>query len=552
MRSTAPYTVEIHSPETNRLEGVLAAARELERELRMLLERRVPSDEEAVAEQVESTYSAGDSEAALALIERGLREPVSPSIRARLQHVSGKIQTRRGSALGAHELLVTEAEAIAPIDPALASAMLADAAYAAIAGGDPPSARAAAERARQLAAEPAAIARADLAVGAALLLGDDGTAGERLIRSALDRLHDAPEGASTAAAETVVVALFWLEDYNATVQLLEILIERARTSGDPRLAAWLDTSAAALTGLGRWSAAEARSREALRLAREHGQRTQAASCLTTLAWLAARRGRETECRRLVAEALAVEDRSDLVSVWAASALGLLELGLGDLDASIATLEGIVNSPVPRIGGDLSSAYAFAHLVEAYVGVGRTKDARDALLRLEELARDSPRPSVAAMTARCRGLVAPSDEFEREFEIALDHHGRSPNPFPRAQTELAYGSRLRRARRRADARTHLHAALATFEQLDATAWASRARRELAAARGRSSPTSTDITELLTPQELAVATLVARGLRNDEVAATLYVTRRAVEYHLTSIYRKLEISSRTQLANRVAIA
>jgi DNA-binding NarL/FixJ family response regulator len=62
----------------------------------------------------------------------------------------------------------------------------------------------------------------------------------------------------------------------------------------------------------------------------------------------------------------------------------------------------------------------------------------------------------------------------------------------------------------------------------------------------------VAELLTPQELAVATLVARGLRNDDVAATLYVTRRAVEYHLTNIYRKLEIESRTQLASRISSA
>jgi ATP/maltotriose-dependent transcriptional regulator MalT len=329
------------------------------------------------------------------------------------------------------------------------------------------------------------------------------------------------------------------------LQLLDFLIERARRNGDPRLATWLDTSAAALGAVGRWSLTEARSREAFRLAREHGQQNQAASCLTTLAWLAARRGRERECRRLVAEALAIEERSDLVSVWAASATGLLEFGLGDLDAAIATLEGIVSSAAPRIGGDPSWTYAYAHLIEAYAGVGRRRDAIEALRQLEALVRDSPRPSVAAMAARCRGLVAPADEFDRHFKIALEHHRRSVNPFIHAHTELAYGSRLRRARRRADARMHLRAALGTFERLGATPWATRARRELAATRSRSTPTSTDVTELLTPQELAVAALVARGLRNDDVAASLYVTRRAVEYHLTNIYRKLEIDSRTQL-------
>ena len=507
-------------------------------------------EDDALAERAESVYASGDPEGALELVELALREPTSVPIRARLQHLKGMILMRTGPVLDAHELLVTEAEAVAEVDAARASAMLADAAYAAMLGGDPPMARAAAERARELAAESTAVARSDLALGAALLLGKEVAAGERLIRGALGRLRDAPAKPGAAGAETAVVALLWLEEYSAAHQLLELVIALARRSGEPRLSQWLDTSAAVLTALGRWSAAEARSREALRLAREHGQHHQAASCLTTLAWLAARRGREPECRRLVADALAVEERSDLVFAWAAGALGTLELGLGHLDAAIETLEAIVNSASPPLAGDPSATYAFAHLVESYVAVGRRTQAVEALARLEDHTRDSRRPSFAAMTARSRGLVAPATEFERHFEVALEHHRNSANPFAHAHTELAFGSRLRRARRRADARSHLRAALATFEQLGATPWAARARRELAAASGRSTPTSTDIAELLTPQELAVATLVARGLRNDDVAASLYVTRRAIEYHLTNIYRKLEITSRTQLTNRLS--
>ncbi len=541
--------MEIHSPDY-RLDGVLAAARQLELELGTYLDRRsTRPDGHGLADRAEAAYAAGHTEAALGLIDCGLRDPVSAPTRARLEHVKGKIQMRTGPVLGAHELLVTEAETVAAADPGRASAMLADAAYAAMLGGDAAGARAAAERSRELASEPAAVASADLALGAALLLAKESAAGERLVRSALRRLKEVPAEPHDVGAETAVVALLWLEEYDAVHHLVELLVGRARRSGESRLSQWLDTSAAVLTALGRWSAAEARSREALRLAREHGQRHQAASCLTTLAWLAARRGRESECRRLVDQALAVEERGDLVVAWAEGSLGVLELGLGRLDAAIERLEAIVSSTTPPLAGDPSATYAFTHLVEAYLGSGRRAEAAEALARLEDHTRDSRRPSFAAMTARSRGLVSPSDEFERHFEIALEHHRNSPNPFLRAHTELAFGARLRRARRRADARTHLRAALATFEQLGAAPWADRARRELGAASGRSTPTSTDITELLTPQELAVATLVARGLRNDDVAAALYVTRRAVEYHLTNIYRKLEITSRSQLARRL---
>jgi hypothetical protein len=186
--------VEIHSPDTNRLDAILDAARELERELRAYVADASPTrDVESLAELAESTYAAGDPEAALELVERGLRELTSPIGRARLQHVKGKIQIRRGPALGAHELLVTEAEAIASIDPSRGSTMLADAVYAAVSAGDPQTARTTAERARELAGDPAASARADLALGAALLLGEEGREGERAIRSALDRLREAPE-----------------------------------------------------------------------------------------------------------------------------------------------------------------------------------------------------------------------------------------------------------------------------------------------------------------------------------------------------------------------
>ena len=55
-----------------------------------------------------------------------------------------------------------------------------------------------------------------------------------------------------------------------------------------------------------------------------------------------------------------------------------------------------------------------------------------------------------------------------------------------------------------------------------------------------------TSNLTPQEEAVSTLVAQGLSNREVAAELYVSPKTVQYHLTRIYAKLGVRSRSELA------
>ena len=52
--------------------------------------------------------------------------------------------------------------------------------------------------------------------------------------------------------------------------------------------------------------------------------------------------------------------------------------------------------------------------------------------------------------------------------------------------------------------------------------------------------------LTKQERIVLALVAQGKRNAEIAQELYVSVRTVESHLRSIFQKLEISSRTEVA------
>jgi DNA-binding NarL/FixJ family response regulator len=92
-------------------------------------------------------------------------------------------------------------------------------------------------------------------------------------------------------------------------------------------------------------------------------------------------------------------------------------------------------------------------------------------------------------------------------------------------------------------------LVTFDDLGAAAWAARARLELAAS-GERLRRATAARESLTSRETQVALAVAEGASNKEVAATLYLTPKTVEYHLTHVYRKLGLRSRVELVRRFA--
>ena len=136
-----------------------------------------------------------------------------------------------------------------------------------------------------------------------------------------------------------------------------------------------------------------------------------------------------------------------------------------------------------------------------------------------------------------------------FEESLELQRAVGDPYLEARTRLVYGERLRRAGRRVLAREELRAAHAIFISLRCDVWAARASRELRASgeRLRSAATSGDE---LTPQEREIALQVAGGKANKEVAAALFLSPKTVEFHLSRVYRKLDVSSRTALSRLLA--
>lgn len=183
-------------------------------------------------------------------------------------------------------------------------------------------------------------------------------------------------------------------------------------------------------------------------------------------------------------------------------------------------------------------------VEALLQVGRVDAASRLATEWTAAAERLGRDRVLAPAMRGRGLIAAA---RRDLPAALDLleraadlHGLVSDPFGRARALLALGVVRRRARQKSTARASLEAALVGFEALGAMSWAATARAELARIGGRQR------IEGLSPSELSVATLVAEGRTNREIASALFLGERTVGSHLTHIYAKLGIRSRTELA------
>jgi DNA-binding CsgD family transcriptional regulator len=119
------------------------------------------------------------------------------------------------------------------------------------------------------------------------------------------------------------------------------------------------------------------------------------------------------------------------------------------------------------------------------------------------------------------------------------------PFVWARAQLAYGAWLRRRRRIAESRIPLRAAREQFDRLGAAPWGERARRELRAAGERSPDAAPGLTDLLTVQELQIATLAAQGLTNREIGSRLFLSHRTVGTYLYQVFPKLGVTSRQQL-------
>jgi DNA-binding CsgD family transcriptional regulator len=105
--------------------------------------------------------------------------------------------------------------------------------------------------------------------------------------------------------------------------------------------------------------------------------------------------------------------------------------------------------------------------------------------------------------------------------------------------------LRRVGRRSDAGRALGDALELARECGARLLEERALEELEVAGTRVQRAALRGADALSPSERRVVALAIEGLSNRQIAEALFVTRKAVEWHLGNAYRKLDVRSRREL-------
>ncbi|MEV6210166.1 LuxR C-terminal-related transcriptional regulator [Kitasatospora sp. NPDC051914] len=488
----------------------------------------------------------------------------------RISLLRGIVTLRCGHAPAAYDDLADAADAAAPGAaappvPAFATYALAHAAEVGHYTGD-------LRRCQQVARLAAALSGQDPPPSApadrALLAGLAGVAaaargryGESVGRLreavALARLSDDP----TALVHATMAALYLGDDDHALAASHQAEAA-ARAQGElSALPQALEFRAYAEAWSGRLDAATTTAVHALRLAQETGQDNIACHVRAGMALLAAVRGDSGAClaHARSAQSHAAEHGIGLATALSLWALAYLDLTLGRPAEAVSRLRALARLG-PGHGHPAIRRLTTPHYVEAAVRTGDSSAAAAALSGYEQWAATVASPGHLALAARCRALLCSGEQALGHYREALDLHDADGRHLERARTELLYGIALRRMRHRPEARDRLRAAHQAFEQFGAQPSARQAAAELramgdpvAGPAGTSgeAPARVPGIQILTAQQSLIARMVANGATNREIATRLVLSPRTVDHHLRSIYARLGICSRVELARLVDV-
>jgi DNA-binding CsgD family transcriptional regulator len=527
--------------------GLAAAAAFLERSVRL-----TPDPGRRGARAVAAagaSLQAGAFDKALGLLVMAEAGPLDELQGALVDMLRGQIAFASGMGGDAPPLLLKAAARLEPLHPDLARETYLSAWGAAVFAGRLEGSGELVEvcRAARSAPAPAQPPRpADLLLEGFALAGTDGRAAAapvlRQARAAFasertpaeDRLRWAWLAGNTA------VYLWDVDGYEA-ISAGATQLARAAGALD-QLPIGLQAQAAVATWCGDFPAAAALIREVRLVCEATGTLMAPYAAIS----LAAARGRESEAIPLLeatlAEALA--GGQGIAVSWVRWATAVLCNGLGRYADAAAAAE--LASQVPEY---LVTGLALPDLVEAAARTGNTRLAAGAVDRLAETTQPGGTDWGLGVEARSRALVSEGRAAEDLYREAIDRLGRTPLRPELGRAHLLYGEWLRRENRRTDARSQLRTAHDLLSAIDMEAFAERARKELAAtgetARKRTPRAAAAGSHELTAQEAQVAQLARDGLSNPEIGARLFISTHTVQYHLSNVFPKLGITSRSQL-------
>ncbi|MFI7320337.1 AAA family ATPase [Streptomyces venezuelae] len=308
---------------------------------------------------------------------------------------------------------------------------------------------------------------------------------------------------------------------------------------------------------GNWDTALAAARAGARTSAEHGYALAETLFLQTAGQILAARGDRAGLDALepVLGTRAGERRLRLVTDQLRGMRTLC--ALGDGHAEEAWLHACDLTPP----GAVADRNPWTHLslvdrVQAAVDSGRAEEARRHLraVRASGLARISPHHTFLVTVAEAIAAAEDEDDDDEgadadgRFAAVYARPDARNWPFPLARAHLAHAVWLRRQHRLDQAATHCRTALTAFSRLDATPWAARATRELAAAEAdiKAAALAAGHHPLLTAQETRIARLAAQGLTNRQIGARLSLSPRTIGAHLYRIFPKLGITTRAGIA------
>jgi DNA-binding CsgD family transcriptional regulator len=316
-----------------------------------------------------------------------------------------------------------------------------------------------------------------------------------------------------------------LADATGDPELRAHHLARGTDTPDPTVARVLEDAAGHASARGATDAAADLATAAARLTPEHDAAARARRLVLAATWWVAS---EDPAAAATAATAAVETGDHAAALDAAVLLADLALARGDATDAVDALAGVADEPA--ISDEIQ-----ADLAEASAAGGDLDAARARADRI------SDPTSPHALRARAAVLLASGDADAASTVLARIVDEPAEPLRTQARALLTLGRARRASGDRRGARIALEAAVSAFERSGHAHWLPTVHAEIARLPGRRG-----VGRRLSPAEEQVALLAASGLRNREIAQTLTLSVRTVESHLSNVYAKLGVRSRTELA------